>query len=90
MENPQDPQGGRVGSHCEEPVVLDAAGQGRQSAGMSRQLRIVYAGAMYHVMSRGNAGAEIRDDPDCEQRLHWLARTVDDHGWRVHAFVLMS
>ena len=56
---------------------------------MSRPLRIEYAGAIYHVMSRGNAGADIvRDDRDREQRLHWLARTVDEHGWRLHAFVL--
>ena len=58
---------------------------------MLRPLPIEYAGAIYHVMSRGNAGADIvRDERDREQRLHWLARTVDQHGWRLHAFVLMT
>ena len=58
---------------------------------MWRPLRIEYAGAIYHVMSRDNAGADIvRDDRDREQPLHWLARTVDEHGWRLHAFVLMT
>ena len=44
---------------------------------MARPLRIEFAGAIYHVMSRGNERKPIvRDDADCEKRLDWLRRTV--------------
>jgi putative transposase len=37
---------------------------------MARPLRIEFAGAIYHVMSRGNErGAIVRDDADRERRL---------------------
>jgi len=58
---------------------------------MARPLRIEYSGALYHVLSRGDRREVIvEDDTDRERRLEWLARTVDQHNWRVHAFVLMS
>ena len=57
---------------------------------MARPLRIEFAGAIYHVMSRGGARqAIVRDDADREKRLDWLRRTVETCGWRLHAFVLM-
>ena len=57
---------------------------------MARPLRIEFAGAIYHVMSRGNARQEIvLDDADREKRLDWLRRTVETHGWLLHAFALM-
>ena len=58
---------------------------------MARPLRIEFAGALYHVISRGNDRAVVvRDDADRRKRLHWLQRTVETYGWRVHAFVFMS
>jgi len=58
---------------------------------MARPLRIEFAGALYHVMSRGNERkAIVRDDADREKRLDWLRRTVETYGWRLHAFVLMT
>jgi len=58
---------------------------------MARPLRIEYAGAIYHVMSRGNARqAIVLDDGDREKRLDWLRRTVETYGWRLHAFTLMG
>ena len=58
---------------------------------MSRPLRIEFPGALYHVMSRGNARSDIvADDLDRQRRLDWLARTVQEHGWQLHAFVLMT
>ncbi len=58
---------------------------------MARPLRIEFPGALYHVMSRGNERkAIVRDDLDREKRLDWLRRTVQTHGWRLHAFVLMG
>lgn len=57
---------------------------------MARPLRIEFAGALYHVMSRGNGRQDIvRDDADREKRLDWLRRTVETYGWRIHSFVLM-
>jgi REP element-mobilizing transposase RayT len=58
---------------------------------MARPLRIEFAGALYHVMSRGNERkAIVRDDADRQRRLDWLQRTVETYRWRLHAFVLMG
>lgn len=58
---------------------------------MARPLRIEFAHAVYHVMSRGNERRPIvRDDSDRTRRIEWLRRTVEMYGWRLHAFVLMN
>ena len=58
---------------------------------MPRQPRVEYAGALYHVMSRGDRGAAIsRDDADREMFLKTLGEACARSGWRVHAYVLMS
>src|SRR5271169_1035762 len=58
---------------------------------MARPLRIELAGGLYHVMSRGNERrAIVRDDADRQRRLDGLQRTVATHGWRLHAFALMT
>ncbi len=58
---------------------------------MARPLRIEFAGALYHVMSRGNEKRPIvRDDVDRSERLDWLRRTVMTYGWHLHSFVLMT
>ena len=58
---------------------------------MARPLRILYPDAHYHVISRGdNRRAIVRDDRDRERRLEWLERSVIQHGWRLHAFCLMT
>jgi putative transposase len=57
---------------------------------MARPLRIEFAGAIYHIMSRGNARQDIvLDDADRGKRLDWLRRTVETYGWRLLAFALM-
>ncbi len=51
---------------------------------MARPLRIEMAGALYHVMSRGNERrAIVRDDADRQRRLDWLQRAVETYGWRL-------
>ena len=58
---------------------------------MARPLRIEFAGALYHVMSRGNERRPIvRNDADRWRRIDWLRRTVETYRWRLHAFVLMT
>jgi putative transposase len=58
---------------------------------MARPLRIEYAGALYHVISRGNERRPIvTDDADRRRRLDWLQRTVETYAWKLHAFALMS
>lgn len=57
---------------------------------MARPLRIEFAGALYHVTSRGNARAAIfADDGDRETLLEVLASVVERFGWRCHAYCLM-
>jgi len=54
-------------------------------------LRTQFAGALYHVMSRGNERRPIvRDDIDRHKRLDWLRRTVEAYGRRLHMFALMT
>jgi REP element-mobilizing transposase RayT len=57
---------------------------------MSRQLRLEFAGAIWHVTSRGNERRDIiRDDHDCHRFLEILARVVAERRWLLHAWVLM-
>ena len=58
---------------------------------MARPLRYEAAGAVYHVMARGDGGRDVfEDDSD---RFDWLERmeqACERFGWRVHAYVLMG
>lgn len=58
---------------------------------MARQWRIEYAGAIYHVLSRGNSGQEIfRSKDDRQLFLDLLAKLVERFDIEVHAYVLMG
>ena len=58
---------------------------------MPRPLRMEYAGAIYHVMSRGNRRDKIfRDRPDYERFLNTLHEACEKTGWQVHAWCLLS
>jgi len=58
---------------------------------MARSLRIEYAGAIYHVMARGNQGQKIyADDGDRKLWLSTLGQAWRRTGWRIHAFVLLG
>ena len=58
---------------------------------MPRKPRVEYAGAVYHVMSRGDRGEAIfRDDADREMFLAAVGEACARTGWRVHAYVLME
>jgi putative transposase len=57
---------------------------------MPRQPRIEYAGALYHVLSRGDRREVIfGDDADREMFLNTLGQVCGRTGWRIHAYVLM-
>lgn len=58
---------------------------------MSRQLRLEFPGALWHVTSRGNERREIvRDDRDRRRFVRFLAHVVRERRWLLHAWVLMS
>lgn len=58
---------------------------------MARKLRLQYAGAVYHVLCRGDRREAIfRDDEDRCRFLETLAQMCGRTGQRVHSFVLMS
>lgn len=58
---------------------------------MARPLRFQYAGASYHVMARGDGGkAVFEEDKDRFDFLDRLGKVCENHGWRVHAWVLMG
>jgi putative transposase len=57
---------------------------------MARRPRLEYAGAVYHVMDRGDRGEDIFLDPEDRRRfLRTLGQVCERTGWRVHSFVLM-
>lgn len=58
---------------------------------MPRSLRIEFAGAIYHVMNRGDRREPIfRDDADRERFLETLVEACAKTEWQVHALCLMS
>jgi putative transposase len=63
---------------------------GAHIASMPRQIRIQYAGAIYHLLSRGDRREDIfLDDVDRHEFLATLAAVCQKTGWRVHAYCLM-
>jgi len=58
---------------------------------MSRPLRIEFAGALYHVTSRGDGQKAIyQDDQDRRDYLGLLSAVCKRFNWRVHAYCLMD
>ena len=58
---------------------------------MARHPRVEYAGALHHVMSRGNDGIPIfRDDEDRQLFLDLLAQEISRSGWILHEYCLMT
>ena len=57
---------------------------------MARRPRLEYAGAVYHVMDRGDRGEDIfLDTEDHHRFLLTLGQACERAGWRIHCFVLM-
>jgi putative transposase len=58
---------------------------------MARPLRNEFAGALYHVTSRGNERRAIfRNDHDRRTFLSFLGVAATRFGWSVSAYVLMT
>ena len=57
---------------------------------MARKLRVEYAGAVYHLMNRGDRKEPIfRDDSDRMLFLETLGQACAKTDWQVHAYCLM-
>jgi REP element-mobilizing transposase RayT len=58
---------------------------------MARKPRVHFAGALYHVMCRGNQGQEIfKDDEDRGRYVDLLKEGRKRFGYRLYAYVLMG
>ena len=58
---------------------------------MARKPRLHYAGAVYHVMVRGNGGQNIFDNDEDRCRFYlFLQEGVERYEHRIHAFCLMG
>jgi len=58
---------------------------------MARPLRIIYEGAFYHVIARGNEKKKIfLSRTDYEKFLSYLKEALDKFGVRLHGYVLMG
>lgn len=57
---------------------------------MARPLRIEYAGAYYHVTSRGNEQKDVfKSKKDRERFLNYLETATERYGAAIHAYCLM-
>src|SRR5205823_7979346 len=64
---------------------------GSESAVMARNLRMEYAGAIYHVINRGDRREPIfRDDQDRQRFLETLGEACRKAGWEVQGWCLMN
>src|SRR6266487_6027890 len=88
----RETRGVSEGSVMGSELTIDtAATLGVMNAVMPRPLRIQYAGARYHVMSRGDRREAIfYDDADRVEFLRTLGQACLKTGWQVHAYCLMS
>jgi len=58
---------------------------------MGRQWRIEFAGALYHILSRGNEGKDIfYDDEDRLLFLDTMAEMSERFDLNIHAYILMD
>ena len=58
---------------------------------MARKLRMEYAGAIYHVINRGDRREPIfRDDQDRQRFVETLGEACRKAGWEVQAWCLMN
>jgi putative transposase len=58
---------------------------------MPRLARLQIPDGLYHVTTRGNRGQPIvLEDRDCEGFLFLLGNVVEQLGWKVHAYCLMT
>jgi REP element-mobilizing transposase RayT len=58
---------------------------------MARPLRLEYAGALYHVTSRGDRRENIyRDDEDRGEWLAVLSQVCERFNWVLHAWCQMT
>ena len=58
---------------------------------MTRPLRIEFAGALYHVTSRGDRQEDVYlDDEDRKMYLEVLREVCERFNWVVHAYCLMT
>lgn len=58
---------------------------------MTRPLRLEYAGALYHVTSRGDRREDIYlDDDDREEWLQVLGHVCSRYNWVIHAYCQMT
>ncbi|MDP5132877.1 MAG: transposase [Paraglaciecola sp.] len=58
---------------------------------MARPLRLEFAGALYHITSRGNERKAIYfDDTDFELFLTLLGKVCEQYNWVVNAYCLMT
>lgn len=57
---------------------------------MARKIRLEYAGAVYHVINRGNYRQNVfAGKGSAEAFEQCLSETSERFGWRVHAYVIM-
>jgi REP element-mobilizing transposase RayT len=58
---------------------------------MTRPLRVLYPGAVYHITVRGNERRRVfRDTADYEEFLKQLALAIGRYGWLCHGYCLMG
>jgi putative transposase len=81
----------QIGANEGSELEIDNCKSFSKKIVMPRPLRIEYAGACYHLMSRGDRREDIfLDEADRERFLELLGKVCGKNGWGVHAYCLMS
>lgn len=76
---------------CRAGACIDIWPEEAYGFHMARPIRLEFAGASYHVTTRGEgAGDVFRDDGDRAQFLEVLGEVVARFGWVCHAYCLMN
>jgi putative transposase len=57
---------------------------------MARPSRLEFAGALYHITSRGNRRDDIYENDDRQQFLQLLNDVCDTYNWECHAYCLLK
>ena len=72
-------------------IVLTEVPFCKSVGGMARKLRLEYAGAIYHVMNRGDRGEPIfKGDADRVRFLETLGEACAKTDWEVQAYCLIG
>ena len=91
MDHSRKPGSGLAFCTTARMVYFSTSETKKMHLDMSRPLRIQYAGALYHVTTRGNERRAIyRKEADFQLFIDTLAEVCERFNWVIHSYCLMT